>query len=376
MSAGDSAREEAQRSAQRATALARKAEHAQTRAANFEKGADGEQRVARALAPLTADGFHVLHDRRCPGAGGNIDHIVIGPPGIFVIDAKFWTSAHIREGILVAAGSARTAALARAHTMTAEVAGALAGTNSGVPVVGALVFVEAPDLAPAALAGVELLPLEALADALRARPAVLSSAKVEAALRVLSSALPPFDAPATFPSHQDLIGPAGKPSADIMADAYWCFYATEWRGGGIERTYLRGETGLLFGWRDTKTGEVHVEPEHDKRQRRLAEALLSRLSRKGPAAASVTKIPDWWYGKNPIASPLVTFVVGTRWRSGGRDRLYGFAINAKMARVDLGYVDLKTGRIVPDGAEALPGRVATKSVILGHLARQSEAALL
>ena len=29
-----------------------------------------------------------LHDRRVPGTRGNIDHIVVGPAGVFVIDAK------------------------------------------------------------------------------------------------------------------------------------------------------------------------------------------------------------------------------------------------------------------------------------------------
>jgi len=45
--------------------------------------------VAAALADL-ADlvDVIVLHDRRARGTGGNIDHIVIAPGGIFVVDAK------------------------------------------------------------------------------------------------------------------------------------------------------------------------------------------------------------------------------------------------------------------------------------------------
>lgn len=30
----------------------------------------------------------VLHDRRMPGERGNIDHVVVGPAGVFVVDAK------------------------------------------------------------------------------------------------------------------------------------------------------------------------------------------------------------------------------------------------------------------------------------------------
>ena len=30
----------------------------------------------------------ILHDRRVPGSPANIDHLVIGPTGVFVVDAK------------------------------------------------------------------------------------------------------------------------------------------------------------------------------------------------------------------------------------------------------------------------------------------------
>ena len=46
-------------------------------------GARGEEKLAEAL-----DGFSVLHDRRVPGTRGNIDHIVVAPAGVFVVDAK------------------------------------------------------------------------------------------------------------------------------------------------------------------------------------------------------------------------------------------------------------------------------------------------
>ena len=36
------------------------------------------------------DGLRVLNDRRVPGTRGNIDHIVIAPAGVFVVDAKHY----------------------------------------------------------------------------------------------------------------------------------------------------------------------------------------------------------------------------------------------------------------------------------------------
>ena len=53
----------------------------------WKVGAEGEQRIAEVLHGV--EGVEVLHDRLVPGPGrANIDHIVVGPAGVFVIDAK------------------------------------------------------------------------------------------------------------------------------------------------------------------------------------------------------------------------------------------------------------------------------------------------
>ncbi len=49
-------------------------------------GAAGEEKLAADLDDVP--GIRMLHDRRIPGTRRNIDHIVIGPAGIFVVDAK------------------------------------------------------------------------------------------------------------------------------------------------------------------------------------------------------------------------------------------------------------------------------------------------
>lgn len=52
-------------------------------------GAEGEARVGQILADVP--GIEVLHDRRWPGTrSANIDHIVVAPSGVFVIDAKMY----------------------------------------------------------------------------------------------------------------------------------------------------------------------------------------------------------------------------------------------------------------------------------------------
>jgi hypothetical protein len=54
----------------------------------WRRGAAGEQRTARLLAGLERQGWVVLHDLAVPGSRANIDHLVIGPGGVFVIDSK------------------------------------------------------------------------------------------------------------------------------------------------------------------------------------------------------------------------------------------------------------------------------------------------
>jgi hypothetical protein len=54
----------------------------------WRRGSAGERRTARVLGPLERHGWAVLHDLGVPGSRANIDHLVIGPGGVFVIDSK------------------------------------------------------------------------------------------------------------------------------------------------------------------------------------------------------------------------------------------------------------------------------------------------
>lgn len=53
-----------------------------------KEGAVGEERVAQILEERLGDQAVLLHDRKVPGTRGNIDHIAIGPSGVWIIDAK------------------------------------------------------------------------------------------------------------------------------------------------------------------------------------------------------------------------------------------------------------------------------------------------
>jgi Nuclease-related domain len=54
----------------------------------WRRGAAGERRTARQLRQLERRGWAVLHDLAVPGSRANLDHLVIGPGGVFVIDSK------------------------------------------------------------------------------------------------------------------------------------------------------------------------------------------------------------------------------------------------------------------------------------------------
>lgn len=52
----------------------------------LQLGLSGEKAVAEKLDELRAHGYHVIHD--IPGDSFNVDHVVVGPTGVFVVETK------------------------------------------------------------------------------------------------------------------------------------------------------------------------------------------------------------------------------------------------------------------------------------------------
>lgn len=174
--AGESAREEARRAREKAERLARRAEM-------FEKGADGEAATAALLQQLPA-GWTAIHDVRWPSRRfANIDHLVIGPGGVFVIDSKNW-SGHISvdNGVLRQNGRSReksVAACADAGLAVAELAGPYTGRVAPV-----LCFTTAVPLT-GWCRDVLVCSSSTLSHMLLSRPCVMTPAEVaDAALRL------------------------------------------------------------------------------------------------------------------------------------------------------------------------------------------------
>jgi hypothetical protein len=62
---------------------------------DMRRGATGETAVAVTLGDFP-DNFYVIHDVTTPC--GNLDHVVVGPTGVFVIDTKNWRGAVTADG--------------------------------------------------------------------------------------------------------------------------------------------------------------------------------------------------------------------------------------------------------------------------------------
>ncbi|WP_344190491.1 nuclease-related domain-containing protein [Pedococcus aerophilus] len=183
-------------------------------AARWEAGAEGERRVAAALASLPA-GWTVVHDRLLrPGRSeANLDHVVVGPTGIYLVDAKnragrvteheggLFQHRH-RDGRSESVSLASE--LTKVHGMAAYMA---AESDRPVTPVLCLAGSHAGEFGePRMVRGVWVVPVAALPGWLRARPVVLSPEVVPTvATRVIT------DFPSTTTDQLLLSAMAGKP---------------------------------------------------------------------------------------------------------------------------------------------------------------------
>lgn len=176
MAAGESAYDVARRKREKAARLQRSAD-------NWERRAVGEVEVARALDALP-EGWIALHDLAWPGrTRANIDHVVVGPGGVFVVDAKNWSGKlELKDQTLVHNGRRREQTISSASEAAIAVKGVL---PVDAPCTGALCFVTADPLA--GWAGDVIVASTAnVAAMLISRPRVLSAIDSLACVEVLS----------------------------------------------------------------------------------------------------------------------------------------------------------------------------------------------
>jgi hypothetical protein len=144
----------------------------------WRRGATGEQRTARLLSPLERQGWVVLHDLAIPGSRANLDHLVIGPGGVFVIDSKQYRGRVQldRSGRLWHGRSPLTAVLRAVSFEADRAAQVLADPQVVVPIV-AVHGAQVP-WGKVVTQGVPVVSARRLPGMLRTLPAVLGPERV------------------------------------------------------------------------------------------------------------------------------------------------------------------------------------------------------
>jgi hypothetical protein len=57
----------------------------------YNAGWEGEKRVAKLLSSKLSDDYFLINDLYLHNSGGDIDHVVLAPSGVFVLETKNWS---------------------------------------------------------------------------------------------------------------------------------------------------------------------------------------------------------------------------------------------------------------------------------------------
>jgi hypothetical protein len=141
-----------------------------------DRGALAEEQVGALLDSLPDERWRVVHDATL--GRGNVDHIVIGPAGVFTIETKSHP------------GPVRVSRLHGGTIAQAQAQGRAISWVTGVAVEPLVVFSRAwVDRPGARRKGVHVLPARMLLGYLRKQPMLLSASDIDAAHRALGDAL-------------------------------------------------------------------------------------------------------------------------------------------------------------------------------------------
>ena len=174
MGAGDGAAEQSRLAAERVARLKRRLDQVERCTNSWDAGAAGERVVADKLSELVPRGWYVLHDVHWPGRPkANLDHVLVGPGGVVVVDSKNWTGeVRVASGVLWQGRYARTQAVEGALAQCAAVTSVLAPPHRRL--VRALICMAAqPDVFGVTDSDVAVAGTQRIVGAIEALPAVL-----------------------------------------------------------------------------------------------------------------------------------------------------------------------------------------------------------
>jgi hypothetical protein len=197
-----------------------KAERLRRSADRYERGAQGEAATAHMLTELRPGNWTVLHDVAWPGRKlANIDHVAVGPPGVFVIDSKNWSgSITALDGVLLRNGRSQASTTRSAREAALAVGGLLESVNPE-QVVPVLCFTGG-DVPDRVLDGVLVCSIVTVVHKLTSRPSVFTDDEVQAVASELRRCLPAATEPRPAPGGKFTLGdritmatPRSKPRA-------------------------------------------------------------------------------------------------------------------------------------------------------------------
>jgi|SoiMethySBSTD1v2_1073268.scaffolds.fasta_scaffold393266_2 nuclease-like protein len=157
-----------------------------------------EERAAVALEALPPERWRVLHDVAWPGRPRDvIEHVVVGPAGVFVIDTKTWSgTVTVRAGVLRLDKYSRQGALT--HVEEAARAISVQLRTARCPVRPVLCLVRSEPISTEC-DGVLVCSTATLVDLLRSQHRVLPEVQIQRLARDLSGPGLPLASPATSP---------------------------------------------------------------------------------------------------------------------------------------------------------------------------------
>lgn len=150
----------------------------------WRRAALAEERTAGFLDALPPRRWAVWHDLRVPGSRANIDHVVVGPTGVWVVDTKS-TRGRVRLGWRRVSLGGRRLDTAPLEWEAAVVSGRLGVTARPIVVVDAPVMRRRPG----SCAGIPVVRADRLVPALRRGGARLGRSDVEMLSRRLEGLL-------------------------------------------------------------------------------------------------------------------------------------------------------------------------------------------
>ncbi len=355
LGAGRSAHQIADGADTAADVLERKAAFARRRAASFRQGAEGEVNTAEALAELSLHGWVVLHDRLLP-TGGNIDHLLVGPGGVVVVDSKSWTGAvTVNPQELRAGGRNKSAQVNSVVALAASVEQAIRAEGHQAPVHSVVALTQEPPPAGPVrlLAGPLVAGVADVAAAVRMLPQAVRLAQIDALVAAILGAFPATDRTVDEALNED--NPDRKPAGELFLRGNIFLFVEPWARSGHRRLYLNDVDGQTLGFKDLVSGDITVSVSEQAKvvQGVLADAHAGGLSLSRSALPKVpVRIPG---GRlmGHLGRLWSSFLIGQHWRRGAKDRLYVTHAVMDQGIFELGHIDLASGLLHPSSNEPL-----------------------